>query len=84
MIEKVPVTVNIQYNMQKNDIIVSVLNSCKNQEIKNKFARLAIDQNEEMVAMINNKEKNRLMPDEINYYLQQQEYFYDIVNNAIQ
>ncbi len=70
--------------MQKNDIIVSVLNSCKNQEIKNKFARLAIDQNEEMVAMINNKEKNRLMPDEINYYLQQQEYFYDIVNNAIQ
>ncbi|MCI8470799.1 MAG: O-antigen ligase family protein [Clostridia bacterium] len=84
MIEKVPITVNIQYNMQKNDIIVSVLNSCKNQEIKNKFARLAIDQNEEMVAMINNKEKNRLMPDEINYYLQQQEYFYDIVNNAIQ
>ena len=78
---KTPITVNVEYDMQKNRVIERIINTTNNEEIKTKLAQIIIDENDEYVEMINNKEKNRLINNEIKSYINEQEKIYELAKS---
>lgn len=71
------ITVDVEYNMQRNNALLAVAETAKNVEIKKEVISILISENEENVNMIKNKEKNRLMDNEIKIYLNEQEKIYN-------
>ncbi len=69
--------------MQKNELINQIINKTQNQEIKEKFMKVIVEQNEANIEMIKNKEKNRLTDKEIDNYLNEQQEIYENVNILI-
>ena len=67
--------------MQKNRVIERIINTTNNEEIKTKLAQIIIDENDEYVEMINNKEKNRLINNEIKSYINEQEKIYELAKS---
>lgn len=78
-IEKQPLLVDTQANLQRRDVILKIIETSQNEEIVSKFANIIIKENEEMIYNIKNKEKNRLRDDEIRVTLEEQERIYDLV-----
>ena len=83
ILSKIPVTTNVEYNMQKNELIKQIINKTQNREIKEKFMKVIVEQNEANIEMIKNKEKNRLTDKEIDNYLNKQQKIYENVNILI-
>ena len=69
----IPVTVNIEYNMQKNRVIEKIVSTSSNEEMNQKFAEIIIEQNEEICDMIENKDETRLTKGDKKRYLAEQE-----------
>lgn len=79
---KTGITVNVEYNMKKNRTIERIINTTNNEEIKIKLAQIIIDENEECVEIIKNKEKNRLINNEIKKYINEQEKIYELAKSC--
>ncbi len=76
-LEKQKIVVNTENNINRNKTINKVIMTTTNKEIKEKFCKLIIRENEEMVYNINDKEKNRFEQSKISYFLNEQEKFYN-------
>lgn len=73
-----PLTVNVEYDMNKNRIIEKIINTSKNEKIKIIMAQIIIDENDKYIEIIQDKEKNRLTNKEIKSYLNEQEKIYKL------
>lgn len=80
-LKDIPITVNIEYDMQKNRLIEKIITTSNNEKIIEKFSDIIINQNEEFCNMIENKDKNRLTESEQESYLLEQE---NILNSILE
>lgn len=78
-----PITVNVEYDMNKNRIIERIINTSKNEKIKIIMAQIIIDENDKYIEIIQNKDKNRLTNNEIKSYLNEQEKIYSVALKCI-
>ena len=65
------------YNIERNEIIEMIFKGTENKEMAKKFANIIIEENEEIVENIKNKDKNRLSKLEILQYLEEQKKIYE-------
>ncbi len=77
VIKETPINYDIEENLKRNEIISSIIKTTTNQEIKEKFKNILIDENEKSTELILNKEKNRLTDSSISDYLYRQKEIYN-------
>ena len=77
IIKKTPINYDIEENLKRNEIISAIIETATNQEIKEKFKNILIDENEKSTELILNKEKNRLTGGMISEYLYRQKEIYN-------
>jgi hypothetical protein len=70
------IKIDTAYNMYRYDVILKILEQTDNEEIATKLANIVIEENEEMIANIKDKDKNRLTDEKINSYLEKYENIY--------
>ena len=71
------IIVNTDYNMSRNELIYSILETLENKEYLTKFANIIISENEEIVKNILDQDKNRLTYKQISEYLNRQKEIYE-------
>lgn len=68
-VKKQPIIVNTDTNMLKNEIINKIITTTKNKEYAMKFAKIVIEENEEIIKNILDQDKNRLPSNQVNQYV---------------
>ena len=77
VIKETPINYDIEENLKRNEIISAIIERATNQEIKEKFKNILINENEKLNELILNKEKNRLTGSSISDYLCRQKEIYN-------
>ena len=83
-IQNETIVVNTRQNMMRNRAIMKIVEEVKQPEILAKFANILIEENEQIVRNIQDREKNRLNPEEIERYLVEQKRYYTIACQVLQ
>lgn len=78
---KLPITANVEYDMQKNRMIEQIVVTSENEKMTKKFADIIIDQNEQICDIIKNRDINRLTVKEQERYLSEQEHILNYIQN---
>ncbi len=71
-------TVITSFNIERNNIIKRVLTTSTNDEWKQKFAEIVIEENDKMKANISDRTRNKLRPKNITGFLEEQESLYQM------
>ena len=72
------IVVNTEYNIERNLVIKQILETSENKDILSKFSNIIIEENEQIIENIKNRDKNRLTKEKIEEYLNLQKEIYEL------